>query len=107
MKHIKIMLQGAIVARNNLHEVLDEDKLRCEMRHRYQAVVLILKWFLKISRIFGEHKKPFIIIKQIHAIKNMENRSETKPKFRFSAIWRAINKTHQAKQLGGDGEDIL
>lgn len=43
MEHIEIMLQGAIVERDDLYKVLDEDKLRGEMGHRYQAEVLILK----------------------------------------------------------------
>lgn len=50
MEHVEIMVQGAIVERDDLHKVLDEDKLRREMGHRYQAEVLILKGFLKINR---------------------------------------------------------
>lgn len=66
MEHIEVMLQGAIVERDDLHKVLDEHKLRCEMGHGYQAEVLMLK---TINRTFGGHKKPFII-KPICALKH-------------------------------------
>ena len=45
MEHIEIMFQGAIVVWDDLYKVLDEDKLRGEMGHRYQAEVLTLKRF--------------------------------------------------------------
>lgn len=49
MEHVEVVVQGAIVEWDDLHKVLDEDKLRREMGHRYQAEVLTLKGFLKIS----------------------------------------------------------
>lgn len=49
MEHIEIVVQGAIAEWDNLHKVLDEDKLRREMGHGYQAEVLILKGCLKIN----------------------------------------------------------
>lgn len=42
MEDIEILLQGAVVEGDNLHEVLDEDKLRGEVRQRDDAEVLVL-----------------------------------------------------------------
>ena len=42
MEDIEILLQGAVVEGDNLHEVLDEDKLRGEVWQRDDAVVLVL-----------------------------------------------------------------
>ena len=42
MEDIEILVQGAVVEGDNLHEVLDEDKLGGEMRQRNDAEVLVL-----------------------------------------------------------------
>lgn len=42
MEDVEILLQGAVVEGDQFHEVLDEDKLRGEMRHRNDAEVLVL-----------------------------------------------------------------
>lgn len=46
MEHVEVVVQGAIVEWDDLHKVLDEDKLRREMGHRYQAEVLTLASYL-------------------------------------------------------------
>lgn len=42
MEDIEILLQGAVVEGDYLHKVLDEHKLRGQMRHRNETEVLVL-----------------------------------------------------------------
>lgn len=42
MEDIEILLQRTVVEGDNLHKVLDEGKLRCEVRQRNDAEVLLL-----------------------------------------------------------------
>lgn len=42
VEDVEILLQGTVVEGNYLHKVLDEDKLRGEMRQRDEAEVLVL-----------------------------------------------------------------
>lgn len=45
MEDVEILVQGAVVEGHYLHKVLDEDKLRGEMRQRNEAEVLVLtRW---------------------------------------------------------------
>lgn len=42
VEDVEVLLQGAVVEGDYLHKVLDEDKLRGEMRQRNEAEVLVL-----------------------------------------------------------------
>lgn len=42
VEDVEVLLQGAVVEGDQLHKVLDEDKLRGEMRQRNEAEVLVL-----------------------------------------------------------------
>lgn len=42
MEDVEVLLKGTIVEGDDLHKVLDERKLRCHMRQRNDAEVLVL-----------------------------------------------------------------
>ena len=44
MEDVEVLVQGAVVEGDDLHEVLYEDKLRGEMWQRNDAEVLVLAW---------------------------------------------------------------
>lgn len=68
VEDVEILVQGAVVEGHYLHKVLDEDKLRGEMRQRNEAEVLVLTRWEQYTRK-DDQKSLITTLNKIPAVK--------------------------------------